>query len=207
MTMKNKAILGFAGLAVLAGCATFVAPTKEESTQAVKSSFKERGPAKLDRLNQTEIQAVCSDAQMMGKEVPKAEAEALQKKTLATIKYPADSKYLGDFKQGERIAQSGVGMQWSDNDKTVNGGNCYACHQISAAEVSFGNIGPSLKSYGKLRGNSEAVLKYTWGKIWNTHAYNLCSQMPRYGDAGILSEAQIKDVMALLLDPNSPVNK
>ncbi|HQR77850.1 MAG TPA: sulfur oxidation c-type cytochrome SoxX, partial [Burkholderiaceae bacterium] len=46
-----------------------------------------------------------------------------------------------------------------------------------------------------------------WGKIWNTHAFNLCSQMPRYGDAGILSEAQIRDVMALLLDPNSPVNK
>ncbi|MBS1135965.1 MAG: soxX [Burkholderiaceae bacterium] len=167
--MKNKAILGFAGLAVLAGCATYVAPTKEESMQTVKASFKERGPAKLDRLNQTEIQAVCSDAQMTGKEVPKAQREALEKKTLATIKFPADGKYLGDFKEGERIAQSGV--------------------------------------YGKLRGNSEAVVKYTWGKIWNTHAYNLCSQMPRYGDAGILTEAQIKDVMALLLDPNSPVNK
>jgi sulfur-oxidizing protein SoxX len=205
--MKNKAILGFAGLAVLAGCATYVAPTKEESMQTVKASFKERGPAKLDRLNQTEIQAVCSDAQMTGKEVPKAQREALEKKTLATIKFPADGKYLGDFKEGERIAQSGVGMQWSDSDKTVNGGNCYACHQISTAEVSFGNIGPSLKGYGKLRGNSEAVVKYTWGKIWNTHAYNLCSQMPRYGDAGILTEAQIKDVMALLLDPNSPVNK
>ena len=205
--MKNKAILGFAGLAVLAGCATYVAPTKEESMQTVKASFKERGPAKLDRLNQTEIQAVCSDAQMTGKEVPKAQREALEKKTLATIKFPADGKYLGDFKEGERIAQSGVGMQWSDSDKTVNGGNCYACHQISTAEVSFGNIGPSLKGYGKLRGNSEAVVKYTWGKIWNTHAYNACSSMPRFGDAGILTEAQIKDVMALLLDPNSPVNK
>jgi len=205
--MKNKAILGFAGLAVLAGCATYVAPTKEESMQAVKSSFKERGPAKLDRLNQTEIQAVCSDAQMMGKEVPKAEREALEKKTLATIKYPADGKYLGDFKSGEKIAQTGRGLQWSDKEGSENGGNCYACHQISPQEISFGNIGPSLKGYGKLRGYNEATLKYTWGKIWNTHAYNLCSQMPRYGDAGILTEAQIKDVMALLLDPNSPVNK
>jgi sulfur-oxidizing protein SoxX len=207
MTMKNKAILGLAGLAVLAGCATYVAPTKEESMQAVKSSFKERGPAKLDRLNQTEIQAVCSDAQMMGKEVPKAEREALEKKTLATIKYPADGKYLGDFNSGEKIAQSGRGLQWNDKPGSVNGGNCYACHQISPQEISFGNIGPSLKGYGKLRGYNEATLKYTWAKIWNTHAYNLCSQMPRYGDAGILTEAQIKDVMALLLDPNSPVNK
>jgi sulfur-oxidizing protein SoxX len=205
--MKKEVLLSLSGLAVLAGCATYVAPTKEESVQTVKSSFKERGPAKLDRLNQTEIQAVCSDAQLAGKELSKAQREALEKKTLATIKYPADGKYLGDYKQGERIAQSGVGMQWSDGPDTVNGGNCYACHQISEAEVSYGNIGPSLKGYGKLRGNSETVVKYTWGKLWNTHAYNLCSQMPRYGDAGILSEAQLKDVMALLLDPNSPVNK
>ncbi len=195
------------GLAIVAGCATYVAPTKEESVQAVKSSFKERSIAKLDRLDQTEIQAVCSDSQLKGKEVPKAEREALEKKVLATIKYPADGKYLGDYKQGERIAQSGVGLQWSDNEKTVNGGNCYACHQIAPQEISYGNIGPTLLGYGKLRGYDERVVKYTWGKIWNTHAYNLCSQMPRYGDAGILSEAQIKDVMALLLDPGSPVNK
>ena len=118
------------GLVVLAGCATYVAPTKEESAQAVKSSFNARGIAKLDRLNQTEVQAVCSDAQMAGKEVSKAEREALEKKVLATIKYPADGKFLGDCKLGERIAQSGVGMQWSDNEKTVNGGNCYACHRF-----------------------------------------------------------------------------
>ena len=124
-------MLMLGGLAVLAGCATYVAPTKEESMQTVKASFKERGPAKLDRLNQTEIQSVCSEAQMSGKEVPKAEREALEKKVLATIKYPADGKFLGDCKQGERIAQSGVGMQWSDGPKTVNGGNCYACHQMT----------------------------------------------------------------------------
>jgi len=203
--MKKASLM--IGVVVLAGCATYVAPTKEESTQAIKSSFNARGIAKLDRLNQNEVQAVCSEAQMAGKEVPKDQRIALEKKVLATIKYPSDGKYIGDFKQGERIAQSGVGMQWSDNEKTVNGGNCYACHQISAQEISHGNIGPTLLGYGKLRGYNEATVKYTWGKIWNTHAYNLCSQMPRYGDAGILTEQQIKDVMALLLDPNSPVNK
>jgi sulfur-oxidizing protein SoxX len=98
-------------------------------------------------------------------------------------------------------------MQWSDNEKTVNGGNCYACHQIAPQEISHGNIGPSLLGYGKVRGYGEPVVKYTWAKIWNTHAFNLCSQMPRYGDAGILTDAQLKDVMALLLDPGSPVNK
>jgi len=31
--------------------------------------------------------------------------------------------------------------------------------------------------------------------------------MPRFGAAGILTEKQLKDVMALLLDPASPVNQ
>jgi sulfur-oxidizing protein SoxX len=31
--------------------------------------------------------------------------------------------------------------------------------------------------------------------------------MPRAGHAGVLNEAQVRHVVALLLDPNSPVNK
>jgi sulfur-oxidizing protein SoxX len=31
--------------------------------------------------------------------------------------------------------------------------------------------------------------------------------MPRFGHMGILTEKQIKDVVALLMDPQSPVNK
>ena len=203
--MKMKTVLSLGAVVVLASCAS--TPTREETMQVVKGSFKERGIAKLDRLNQSELQQVCSDASLTNKDLPKDVRDRLEKQQMATIKYPADGKFLGDWKAGERVAQTGVGLQWTDNEKTVNGGNCYACHQLSPQEVSFGNIGPSLKGYGKLRGNSEAVVKYTWGKIWNTHAYNACSSMPRFGDAGILSEAQIKDVMALLLDPNSPVNK
>jgi sulfur-oxidizing protein SoxX len=203
--MKMKTVLSLGAVVVLASCAS--SPTREETMQVVKGSFKERGIAKLDRLNQSELQQVCSDASLTNKDLPKDVRERLEKQQMATIRYPADGKFLGDWKAGERVAQTGVGLQWTDNEKTVNGGNCYACHQLSPQEVSFGNIGPSLKGYGKLRGNSEAVVKYTWGKIWNTHAYNACSSMPRFGDAGILTEAQIKDVMALLLDPNSPVNK
>jgi L-cysteine S-thiosulfotransferase len=90
---------------------------------------------------------------------------------------------------------------------TAAGGNCYACHQLSKAEISYGNIGPSLYNYGKLRGYSEDIKRYTWAKIWNTNAYNACSSMPRFGEAGVLTEEQIRNVMALLLDPESPVNK
>jgi sulfur-oxidizing protein SoxX len=133
---------------------------------------------------------------------------------MKTIKWPSDGKFLGDWKQGETIAQSGRGLTWSDNDKTVNGGNCYNCHQIDKKEISFGTLGPSLYNYGKLRGvsdpNSEAskaIVEYTWGKLYNSRAYNACSQMPRAGHKGILNEQQLKHVMALLLDPKSPVNQ
>ncbi|MEN9866611.1 MAG: hypothetical protein RL748_2201, partial [Pseudomonadota bacterium] len=119
-------------------------------------------------------------------------------------------KYLGDFKVGEQIAQNGRGMQSSDpapSAKTPNGGNCYACHQLSKTEISYGNIGPSLYQYGKLRGQSDEIMKYTWAKIYNAQAFKACSTMPRFGHSGILQEAQIKDLMALLLDPKSPVNQ
>ena len=205
--MKRRTALGLITTATLIGCSMYVAPTREESMQVVRSSFRERGIAKLDRLTQSDLQAACSEAALSGTEVPKDVRVRLERQALATVKPPSDGVYFGDFKQGERIAQTGVGLQWSDNDKTVAGGNCYACHEMAPQEIAFGNIGPSLKGYGKLRGNSKEVVSYTWGKLWNSHAYNACSQMPRYGDANILTTAQLKDVMSLLLDPNSPVNK
>ena len=43
--------------------------------------------------------------------------------------------------------------------------------------------------------------------MWNAKAYNACSGMPRFGHAGLLDEKQLKDLMALILDPKSPVNQ
>ncbi len=206
MNNAYKSLVAIAGAVVLAGCASmmYTPPSEQETMAVIKSSFKDRGIAKVDRLNQSELQKLCTQYK---NDPPKDVRERLEKTALAGVKYPADGKFLGDWQQGERIAQSGVGMQWTDGPTTVNGGNCYACHQITKAEISYGNIGPSLYNYGKLRGNSEAVVKYTWAKIWNTHSFNACSSMPRFGDAGILSEEQIRHVMALLLDPQSPANK
>ena len=209
--MKTKYLIALGVSALIAGCATMVsgpkAPTDAEIVAALKASFKETGPAKLDRLDQSDLQRACSIAAETGKDLDPKVREALQSKALAAVKYPADGKYLGDWKRGETIAQSGRGLQFSDAPNTVAGGNCYACHQVDKAEISHGNIGPTLWNYGKLRGNSEAIVKYTWARIWNSHAFNACANMPRFGDAGIVTEAQMKDVMALLLDPESPVNK
>ncbi|HEU0203563.1 MAG TPA: sulfur oxidation c-type cytochrome SoxX [Burkholderiaceae bacterium] len=202
--MKTIAFATIATVAVI-GCATFAnAPSEEETLGVIKSGFRDRGIAKVERLNQSELQKICSRTNNN----PPADVRArLEKTALASVKYPTDGVWLGDFKSGEKIAQTGVGLQWTDRADSVNGGNCYACHELSRAEISFGNIGPSLYNYGKLRGKDEKTLRYTWAKIWNTHSFNACSSMPRFGDAGILTEAQIKDVMALLLDPASPVNR
>ena len=70
-----------------------------------------------------------------------------------------------------------------------------------------GTIGPSLYQFGKLRGYNDETRKYAYGKIFNAEAYSACTNMPRFGHKGILTEAQIKDVVALLVDPESPVNK
>jgi sulfur-oxidizing protein SoxX len=200
-------------VALLAACANtetkpmVAEPTNEEINQLLLASFKDKGIAKLERVNQTELQKACSLAETAPGGLPDAKRTELQNAALAAVKYPADGKYLGDWKAGEKIAQTGVGFQFSDKEGTAAGGNCYACHQLAPQELSYGNIGPSLYQYGKLRGNSEEIMKYTWAKIWNSHAYNACSNMPRFGAEGILTETQLKDVMALLMAADSPVNK
>ncbi len=192
---------------LLAGCAT--APSDAEisakATAVMKASFKERGQAKLDRLDQDQTQKLCSEA--AGKAPPKDVAESIEKANLASIKWPADNRYLGDWKSGEKIAQEGRGMQYSDDPKGPVGANCYACHQLAPQELSYGTIGPSLYRFGKLRGYGIEIQKYAYGKVYNPDAYNACSNMPRFGHNGILSEQQIKDVVALLMDPASPVNQ
>jgi sulfur-oxidizing protein SoxX len=188
--------------------ATATAQKIDPAVQAVMDrSFREQGIAKLDRIQQDEIQVLCSDEKFRDSPEGKKKAEALQAAALAAIKPPSDGKYLGNWAEGEKIAQSGRGATWTDNLKTVNGGGCYNCHQISKQEISYGTIGPSLLGYGKTRGNSDVILTYTWNRINNSKAYNACSNMPRMQHFNLLTEQQIKDVMALLLDPASPVNK
>jgi len=195
------------GGAIAAGCAT-TAGDKEIADQAstvLKASFKPAGQAGLDRLDQDDTQRACSAA--AGKPLPHDVAAQIEQANLATIRYPADGKLIGDWRNGEKIAQEGRGKQFSDDPNGPVGANCYACHQLSKGELSFGTIGPSLYQYGKLRGNSVEVQRYTYGKIFNSEAFAACTNMPRFGYKGILTEQQIKDVAALLLDPASPINQ
>ena len=203
--MKSAYLIAAVALAV-AGTAHAQTNTEQDRAMAVmKASFKERGQAKLDRLEQDKAMALCT--KYATSPMPKALAKEIEAENLKSIKFPADGKYLGDWKAGERIAQSGVGRQFTDNPANPAGGNCYACHKLDPKELSFGTIGTSLYQFGKLRSYSPEVAKYAYGKIYNAQAYSACSYMPRFGHAETLTETQIKDLVALLMDPESPVNK
>lgn len=206
-TFKKGITVGFLASAVffsLAATAQTIDPAVQE---VMKKSFREQGIAKLDRIEQDEFQKLCSDEAFYASKEGQKKAIELQEKALKEIKPPSDGKYLGDWKAGEAVAQSGRGFTWTDTVKTVNGGGCYNCHQITKEEISFGTIGPSLLGYGKMRGNSQQIVEYTWNRINNSKAYNACSNMPRMAHFNLLTEQQMKDVMALLLDPASPVNQ
>ncbi|MBM3362296.1 MAG: sulfur oxidation c-type cytochrome SoxX [Betaproteobacteria bacterium] len=206
-----------AAMTLIAGCAGLPSSAELDAMTdgIVKASFRGEGIAGVDRLLATdETNRLCSQADSTGKPLDEKTAKRIEEANFKAIKWPSDGKFLGDWRQGESIAQSGRGLTWTDNATRANGGNCYNCHQISKEEISFGTLGPSLYNYGKLRGvkdpsdpASKAIVEYTWGKIWNSKAYNACSNMPRTGHAGVLTEAQVRHVVALLLDPNSPVNK
>ena len=179
-------------------------PAMAQDVQKVlQRDFHSRGQATMERVVQDGLQRVCTES---NDRPPAAVAKQLEADQLKTISFPEGS-LVGDWKRGERIAQNGRGLQWTDPAGSTGGGSCYNCHQLSPQEASHGTLGPSLLRFGATRGSGAEMQRYVYGKIYNAKAYNLCSQMPRLGYTGTLTPEQIKDLVALLLDPASPVNK
>jgi sulfur-oxidizing protein SoxX len=196
-------------VSAIAGDAPSWGPGADDATfrAMLKAGFRSKGIATLSRLDQEATQAFCSNPERANSREGAAERAKIEAENMSAIKWPSDGKWLGDWKSGEQIAQSGRGLTSTDKAGDVNGGNCYNCHQLSPKEIAFGTIGPSLYNYAKIKGTDEEALRYVWGHIYDSKAYNACSNMPRAGYKGILTEQQIRDLMALLLDPNSPVNQ
>jgi len=167
----------------------------------------QEGTTGRERITQDELQKACSalrDRPIDGDTAVKVNALARN-----SIKYPEGGIKLGDWKNGRKLAWSGFGFRMGhkndDHSKGDPGGNCYNCHQL-ATDRTGGTIGPSLTGYGRVRGTSEATLKYTYEMIYDPHMYFPCTKMPRMGANGMLRQDQIADIMAYLLDPESPVN-
>ncbi len=216
MTKASSFLAPLAALLLLTSCASVPSSAELDRLTAaiIKVSFRDQASVKVDRLVQDDANRECSAADVAGKPIDEKLGKSIEAANLKTIKWPSDGKFIGDWREGERIAQSGRGLTWTDDEKQAIGGNCYNCHEIDRKEISYGTIGPSLYNYGKIRGVTDPasaaakpIVEYTWGKIWNSKAYNACSNMPRAGHSGILNEAQVRHVVGLLLDPKSPVNQ
>ena len=138
----------FAGAALLLSAGAALAD--ERPSQAVidaylAATFGKAPPEWQARIKPDESLAVCNTTR---NNPSSAESETMLKRESARVSYPADGKFLGDWKKGYQVANNGRGGQFSDSPNTVSGGNCFACHQLDPKEVSYGTLGPSLAAYG-----------------------------------------------------------
>jgi sulfur-oxidizing protein SoxX len=212
--MKFKQTLLLAALTLAANGAAFAdkpvvdAKLKAQIDKIIALSFLPGENQDLSRLKQDETLQACNQYR---DHVPEKVAAAIIERETKNIKYPADGKLMGDWKKGQKFYTMGfayrIGTVEPDDPKKDRGGNCYACHAADPKEVAFGTIGPGLTGYGKLRGSSDDIVKYTYDKIYNAQAFSACSQMPRLGHNGILTPEKIADITAFLVSPESPVNK
>lgn len=207
---KMCASLALASLVAVPGCTTF--PDAQATRGLAEKMVAEGYPGMPDSLTrrvvQDRAQSICS---RIGHDRLTQEAAAeVVRLSRESIKYPVSGKLAGDWRTGARLAYAGQGGRIIDGKvETVkeNGALCSNCHALDPGEVNVGNIGPGLTGYGAQRGSSEAVAKLTYERIYNAWVYSPCSNMPRLGANGHLTPEQIADVVAYLIDPQSPVNR
>lgn len=207
-TWLKWSVFATTGLMV-AGCATYPdqATTKQLAEKMVFEAFT-ASPAHKKRLVQDRSQQICS--KVGDEKLTQSESAEVVKLARASIKYPASGKLVGDWKTGDKLAHNGAGdriRRGKVEKRKENGALCQNCHGLAPGEINVGNVGTSLTGYGKQRGNSEAIAKYTYEKIYNAWVYYPCSNMPRLGATGHLTPEQITHMVAYLIDPRSPINK
>ena len=112
MTKKMILAVAMAAPLMIALPAAADGDHRAKAIAVIKKDFQPRGQAGLDRLAEDGVQAICNRT---GNKPPDYIEKAMTADQLATVKYPADGKLLGDWKEGEKIAQSGRGFTWTDN--------------------------------------------------------------------------------------------
>lgn len=197
------------GVLMIAGCASYPdqATTRQTAEKMVFEAFA-ASPEHMKRLEQDKSQQICS--KIGDAKLSQEESAEIVRLARASIRYPASGQLSGDWKTGDKLAHDGAGdriRNGKTENRKENGALCQNCHALAPGEINVGNVGPPLTGYGKQRGNSEAIVKYTYEKIYNAWAYFPCSNMPRLGATGHLTPEQITHMVAYLLDPQSPINK
>jgi sulfur-oxidizing protein SoxX len=93
-------------------------------------------------------------------------------------------KFVGELKadaaRGKKIATD---VRW---------GNCVACHALP--DQAGGSVGPSLADYAQ----RNLSLDYTYQRIWDNRLFSPNAHMPIYGTNSVLTEEEIRDIMAYI---------
>ena len=210
--MRNqlKYIVFSAPILAVLGCVALpdAQTARELGEKMVAGSYPGMPESLTRRAVQDRAQQICS--KIGGAKLAQEEAAEVIRLSRESIQYPASGKFAGDWKAGARLAYAGQGGRIVGGKLETakeNGALCSNCHALDPGEFNVGNIGPSLTGYGAQRGNSEAIAKLTYERIYNAWAYSPCSNMPRLGAGGHLTPEQIAHVVAYLIDPQSPVNR
>src|SRR2546423_14910578 len=82
-----------------------------DADAAIKAAFPTAPADWASRLAGDETMQQCSASR---NNPPKDVASAIQQREQTTIVYPSDSNYMGDWKKGEALAQSGYGLRFTD---------------------------------------------------------------------------------------------
>jgi sulfur-oxidizing protein SoxX len=114
----------------------------------------------------------CHDDEMPCFNLP---APAIQK---VTFKEPLN----GNKERGKQIATN---IRW---------GNCIACHSLPEGQAG-GSVGPDLSQ----RGAFPVDLQEMYQRIWDVRIYSPDAHMPIYGTNKVLTDQDIRDVMAYVL--------
>lgn len=183
----HKAIL-MGALALLGLAASQPSPFGARLEAAVRSGGE---PYAQVLSAQDQAQRLCTQHRS---QIPGALLPQFLQEQKALIRYPRGGMLLGEWQNGEKV--------FTDPKR----GNCYACHQGDPKQLAYGTMGPSLTNYGA-RGQSEAVVRYTYEKIYNSWAYVPCSLMYRGGVHGLFTPEETADLVAFLVDPSSPINR
>ena len=96
--------LGALAAALAAAQAAQADPSPMEVRALLHKDFHAKGQATMSRVDQDDLQFLCTVTHNKPSAKQVKEMEADQH---ATIVYPADGKYMGDWKKGQKIAEMG----------------------------------------------------------------------------------------------------
>ena len=87
------------------------AQTVAAMDKAIVGSFRSEGIVSVESIKQDETQIVCSDPKLATGKAGEKRRAAIEKENMETIRPPYEGVYLGDWKEGEKVARSGPGAE------------------------------------------------------------------------------------------------